>query len=432
MICIGSVLSVVEASKIQGVTQVNIVQAFLQNICPENGDVTKETANRIIHGKSNPSIYVMDAVTKMRPEEVMGVAKCIANSISSYLSENSKSVSVRALAQMIIDDTDILADTIVDLGRGVRKQDVITHLNEQEAELFFAGVFLYAIRNTDNRVKGIARKTALDYLEKVKNSTTSEGKSLIKNHRRESKEKDRSIDLVEENITKDAIAFCIKHDDQMDFLPLCGIVAVTDPTKKHCRELYDDFCMQTKSVQAKILEMKKVQPIVGIEDDLWWCDDIYKFQKDYSTYKLGAQRYAYTFSQYFPRITYHRSENIRPYMEHIFPRRIVNPVFMFGNGKLDIPGVIDEYLYYKDKEEKELVEPPMNYLWNVLRMADCQEKELTIELALFIIGFYFSKPNDNDNDMDAEEDYYTASLAEMETAEDLFYYTLSVLYQMYH
>ena len=71
----------------------------------------------------------------------------------------------------------------------------------------------------------------------------------------------------------------------------------------------------------------------------------------------------------------------------------------------------------------------MDYLWRVLNFKYCSEELLVIVLALFIIGtcIYVDEEHNSDKNLKI----YTPSLFEIETAEDLFYETLCIMYTTY-
>lgn len=94
--------------------------------------------------------------------------------------------------------------------------------------------------------------------------------------------------------------------------------------------------------------------------------------------------------------------------------------------KHDVRGLIDEYLYYgKADKYRDILEPPMNYMWNCLNFGNCPEFDLCVYIALFIIGTCYSIPRDDVFVYDAP------NINEIDTAEDLFYLVLLILYETY-
>ena len=118
-------------------------------------------------------------------------------------------------------------------------------------------------------------------------------------------------------------------------------------------------------------------------------------------------------------------EPISAHLERVFQPTVINPI-LFGNHKLDIPDLVDEYIYYKDNDKyKKDLEPPMDFLWRELDLGSCDESRLVIVLALFIIGACSSIPHENGVVIGKP------SLRSIKTAEDLYYMTLLVLYEKY-
>ena len=83
-------------------------------------------------------------------------------------------------------------------------------------------------------------------------------------------------------------------------------------------------------------------------------------------------------------------------------------------------------LFFESKDiEEESVEPPMNYLWRELGLDSCPEPVLIMWLAMFIIGSCCSLSKETIQEIDVPP------LEEIQTAEDLFYMTILMLYDRY-
>ena len=82
-------------------------------------------------------------------------------------------------------------------------------------------------------------------------------------------------------------------------------------------------------------------------------------------------------------------EPIDGFTKRIFSPKVITPIInTFSKSyKLDVAGLIDEYIYYKDFEEyTNILEPPMDFMWRKLDFGSCRELMLASYLALFIIG----------------------------------------------
>ena len=196
--------------------------------------------------------------------------------------------------------------------------------------------------------------------------------------------------------------------------------------------MYNEFCELTTSTRNKILEISEVDKI-EVSGEYWWFKYLDLFEKDYEKYGLGAERYRYSFSQYFPRLLEYGGEPIDGFTKRIFSPKVITPIInTFSKSyKLDVAGLIDEYIYYKDFEEyTNILEPPMDFMWRKLDFGSCRELMLASYLALFIIGTCRGIPFPED----VEDKMFVFSgpgVSEVETAEDLFYQTLLTLYENY-
>ena len=196
--------------------------------------------------------------------------------------------------------------------------------------------------------------------------------------------------------------------------------------------MYNEFCDFSASTRRRILEKNEVKEIIVSEDD-WWYKYLEMFKKDYIKYKLGSKRYEYMFAQYFPRLLEYGGKPVRNYTQRIFQPTVITPYtnIIPGKYKLDVAGLIDEYIYYRmiKKSHMEL-EPPMDLMWRELNFGSCSELTLTSYLALFIIGTCRGIPvqKGSDNIMFV---FDGPGASEVETAEDLFYQTLRTLYENY-
>jgi len=168
-----------------------------------------------------------------------------------------------------------------------------------------------------------------------------------------------------------------------------------------------------------------------VSGDDWWYKYLDMFKKDYDNYALGAERYRYMFTQYFPRLLEYGGESINDFTQRLFAPKISSPMVFSKNYKLDVEGLIDEYIYYKNDEEcKKLLEPPMDFMRRKLDLGNCSELMLIAFLALFIIGTCRGIPLPQD----AENQPFVFSgvgASDLETAEDLFYQTILTLYENY-
>lgn len=436
MFCLGSIISIVYECRIKGITQAKIVTEFFRSINENSEEVSNEDASNITGGKRNPPTYVMDYFQLIKPDSYVSIATYFKTNIVSLIKENERTVAKDTIIMMIQEDSEIRDDTIVEVVSGITKCD----LEAQASDLgtLIAGVFLYVLRNTQNTSEN-AKKEVQEYLTKVRNGigpdkgpyAKTKSRSIIEADVEKSGYSSREIELMEERITQEATAFSIKYDEKHDFIPLCHIVSVTNPTKQHFREMFNEYCICTHSTKKKILEMNDVKES-NITNKDWWWEYLGKFELDYKKYTLGSERYLNSFSQYFHRLLGYKDYPVNISRYRVFPVKVQTPSLKgFPNYKHDINGVIDEYIYYKKYDEyKKFLEPPMDYFWRNLNLGGCKECELCIALALIIIGTCRCIPNAEQEQIGLYK-YSGPGADAIETAEDLFYLTLLYLYETY-
>ncbi len=440
MFCLGCVLSVVVVCKAEGFNQEQIVESFLQSLDEKCGVIDNSAASNLARGSKNPSVYVMDALKAITSDDYERLTVYFRDKVVPYIKENDRNVVRDALIMLVQDEPEIHEDTVVEVISKVKK----SNLSEYEGDLatFLAGIFLYVLKNTTNIKGGKAKKFTQKYVEKARNSEKPLRKTPAPVRKEAEPEPDRDIReektrevlLREENIERDAIAFCMKYEEKKALIPLCQVAFVTNPTKKHESEMYNGFSLCTASTQRRILEMSEIE-ILDISGMDWWYQYLVMFEKDYEKYQLGDMRYLYAFAQYFPDLIHYGDASIGRFLQNVIPLKVVEPYMeAFPNYKHDIIGFLDEYLYYSGSEEyKGKLEPPMDDLWRGLQLGDadaCDEFMLASVLALFIIGACQSIPSQDGPD----REFHASSapdVGDLETAEDLFYDTLLTLYEHY-
>ncbi len=440
MFCIGCLLSAVDVCKVRGFTQAKIVEIFLKSIDEGCGEIDDETASNLARGVKNPSVYVMDALTRITPDAYWKMTAYFRDNVIPLIKENEINLVRDSLILLIQDASEIGDDTVVEIISRIKKSDLSEGIEDLAA--FFAGLFLYALKNTKNNVGGKAKKIVKEYIDKVKSGVRPVSKTLPSVTEKTEVEPDgminelrlRELKLMEESIERDAVAFCMKYEENKKLLPLCQIAYITNPLKKHAREMYNEFCLCTASTRKRILEMNEIE-IIDISEQGWWWKYLDMFEKDYEKYRLGDTRYLYVFGQYFHRLINYGGESIKRFLQRVIPPKII-PSYMIKLSDCynDIIYFIDEYIYYgKFKEYKDKLEPPMDFLWREFRLYDsavCSEFMLSSILALFIIGTCLKTPL-----QDVPEDFFPTfnapGVSDLETAEDLFYDTLLMLYENY-
>lgn len=88
--------------------------------------------------------------------------------------------------------------------------------------------------------------------------------------------------VVEDNeeVFRQAQAFCIEYEEELELIPLCQIAAFLNPMHKYVREMYTDYCKCSVEVKKKILELKNII-VMEFFDKNWIAKAIDLFDKKY-------------------------------------------------------------------------------------------------------------------------------------------------------
>lgn len=257
MFCIGCIISVLAECKVEGTKQAKIVEAIFRSIDKECEEISDETASNIARGVKNPSGYLMDALGNLSVDSYKQIAEYFRDQVVVLIKENERNNVSDTLILMIRESAEIADDTVVDVVNGVTKAELI---DEVDLESFLAGIFLYALKNTRNNIGGSAKNVAKDYLARVKKGEKPVGRKNVftedvKDAKPESEHSHfdshaREVELLEERIEQEAISFCRKYKDKKEYIALCQVAFVTNPTRVHHREMYNEFCELTTSTSC--------------------------------------------------------------------------------------------------------------------------------------------------------------------------------------
>ncbi len=199
---------------------------------------------------------------------------------------------------------------------------------------------------------------------------------------------------------------------------------------QHERELYSEYCSLMSRVQNRILQINKI-PLIEVNDEKVFWSYLSYFKEDYKKYRLGDERYFYVFLQYTPGLIDLAGQSVREVNRPMFEPVIRLPLMSLVQGyRHNIIEMIDEYVFCQNVEKyKDQLEPPMNLMWRELNMTDCDESVVMIAAAVFVIGScYAIRKNLQVGDVFR---FQLPSIHEIDTAEDLYYLLLMVLYETY-
>lgn len=435
-LCLGTYLQILYSAVNEDKTNTKVFfVGEVLSLLTNDFDSSSTAMSKLFTGINNPTKELTKKAMYLTKEDYPGFTEDFSMIVMPMLNPNKLFDAIRMIQVAIAEDSDIKQDTEVGLITGLKKSE-LTGTVDNQAE-FLAGVFLYVMKYTRNPGKSGVVRPIIKRLNKItpdsdfwgskrESSYTSEKKDAIKERKRQ------EADRYDEQIEQKATSFCIKYDLQKNWIPLCQVVQISNPTKKHARKMFNDYCKCNRSVRQKILEINGIKKL-ELSDNDWWYEYLDMFEKDYRKYGLGAERYLYAFAQYFPRLLSYGDASVQAFIQRIFDPKIVNPIMKtFSKSyKYNVAGLIDEYIYYNKHEEyKNVLEPPMDYMWRELDFGSCPELMLASFLALFIIGTCRATPlpKGSENEMFV---FSGPGASEVETAEDLFYQTLLTLYENY-
>ena len=453
-LCLGTYLQALIRNKSDApnATQANIGRTLIMKFDP-NSDKDDGLISCYANATKNPSHKIIKAASSLQSSNIEKLVNHFDKRLLPLLNPNRMQHLVRLLSVIISEDEAIEDSTVIDRVSNLKKADLSGTVDDPVR--FISGVFLYALSYTDNqggkkekgfvdRIMKECEQLAENYMfnkqdiakdsPKLDASTTGATKPIPDDTLRMGE-----MSFVEERVEQEVRNFCIDHDTEMALLPLCQVIAVTDPMRKHVRKMYNDFCKCTYTVQNRILSEKEVTPIV-VSDKEWWYECLNKFILDYRRFELGSKDYEYMFTQYFPRALYEwQDEPVEKSMSRRYKPLVQTPFNSFAKYRMGIEEVLDEYMYYKDLEEyKGKFPQPMDFFYTDLNFGNCDEPVLIMYLCQFILGacsgILLSRRRlhpDEDGLTLPDVAYCGPSSDKAETLEDLFFATLRMLYRTY-
>ena len=180
----------------------------------------------------------------------------------------------------------------------------------------------------------------------------------------------------------------------------------------------------------------------------WELTYLTEFRNDIKELKLISERdLLYEGGKYFHRARNYADKVIKDKNPRIFPV-VPTEIKMTLNNRLyknDLISYIDEYLYYKDDEEasKYVEIPPFEWMITHLGLTDttvCPEVDLTYWMCMFIWSACYIIPREiserqkiEEVEADEEDELYYPSptIEDVTYMEDLYYFTLYVLHNLY-
>ncbi len=145
--CVGTFLTALKICKAKSTKQKVLGKKVFLTVNPDFNYGDDDSAiSAVFRGHRNINSFIDLDIQDL--DEPKTIALRFENDVLPLLDENMNSILVR-LIQAIIDSDSIDGNTRVELVNNIRKKDFV-RLNEVILSDFLAGVFLYAIKNTDN------------------------------------------------------------------------------------------------------------------------------------------------------------------------------------------------------------------------------------------------------------------------------------------
>lgn len=367
----------------------------------------------IVGGRKNPSRDFIEVIDNYDQGEYVKLCSCMS-SVTEHIDPNKIGLLERLIKKIVVEDETISDDTIVDLINGTTKKDLPG--NYSDLSSFLTGLFIYAVKYSDNKDKSA-------YVKEIDEHYVAKILAEISDTHKTPKEADDQLTELEELMASN---FVVSHEKEKELIPLCHIAYLYHT--QHClyRPMYTEYVLSPLRIRKHILKLSGSLQIAKIES-LHIDEALSKLLEDLEKYELSSERYIYLFNQYiFRTFKCYSNCDIKQYDMYSFPRLCRTDKVSSKSGSFSsLDTYINEYLWLRDKGEKDDIPCPLDYLYNEKELDSCSEEELTFWLCRFVIDacinlICYDQPTVHDID-----DQYA------ETQEDLYYCALYWLERFY-
>lgn len=240
-------------------------------------------------------------------------------------------------------------------------------------------------------------------------------------------EREEANKKVQELAMKEtAKVFLIDNDEEVDYLLLSEIASKLNIKRKHNRTITTRFLKCSQSLQDEILKQTNIPKIdISIEQVTYALDEL---QKDIKKNNFGID-ILYDGAKYLHRAIERYSckkiENVNPYCfanlktTEYHDENSKNPWRVITNNS-DLLMYMMDYMNL-DKDQKSKNNTPIDMVYNTCNLGECPEDEMTFWTMRIITDTCKALHN-----CYVEFEEYL-----IETQEDMYYYTLLVLYKTY-
>lgn len=412
-LCLGTLLTAIKKCSTRDFVQWRVYNEMFTFLGYKKDMV--QSIGHLVRGDKNPPKELISSINNMYPEEYPKIVTCF-DGVSSRIDANKIELFGRIIKKIADGDSDINDETVVDLVNGTKKKDLPGNLENLSS--FIAGIYIYVLKNTDNKNKAECVKEIDDHfiaeiISEINNSSAKD--SEIPNK------------IRNEEVVIAAKSFLIKHEKEKELIPLCQIAFVYRPLHQHVRSMYTEYNMLPYDVRKYILEQCEAEFL--LDEDIHYSKGLSFFLDDLKKYELSSERYTYMFGQYFYRsFEYYSDCKIDKYNIYSFDRLYPLSPPWDTMKYCNLNQYIDDYLWMKENKIDNDAIKPMDYLWYKENFGICDEETLTFWLCRFVIDVccnLFGRIRTSKFPFCYPEYEYA------ETQEDLFYCALLSLHNHY-
>ena len=374
-LCLGTYLKAIKLCAVKnGFVQKIVFQDMFASI-DNTYEPDEAMIGHIVRGAKNPSPGFIDTINNMDSDKYPEIADCL-EVVASKIDPNKIDLFTKILKKILDEDDSIADDTIVDLVNWTTKNEFPGKYDSLSSLL--AGVFIYIIKNTDN-------KNQTNYVKEIDNDYIAEIKA---------KESHITDNLTPESVTSDSSEseelrvrkFLIQHEEIKEMIPLCQIAYAYDPNHNYVRTMYTEYNLFSEKARKYILDQCDASFMIDIKT-LNWEAGLSLLRDDVEAYDLAAPDLTYMLGQYFPKFRYYPSHVIANYDENSFKRIFTSKLISVfpGSEYCDLDKYIDDYLWTKENHVNSNNSRPMDYLCNSKFLRICPEEDVVFWISRFII-----------------------------------------------
>jgi len=431
--CFSTFSCVLLHCKKPSVTQKDLITKLLEIIDSDyTSFILDEPAiSNLVRGVKNLSPEIGYKARNCAPADVKDYFK---RSIIPLLNHNKKGNLVLVLKDLIANDNDIEPNTIVDYVSKQTKGHLLSN-NYISLEAFLSGLFLYAIVDTKNKntrcfVNTITSEYILSFDDK-KHELLFEDDEAVAPTEIE-KNKNAFEYSFDEDTLEDARIFCLEHETDLHLLPICEMASILNPRHYHINSMINSFNMMKCRSQKAILVSAGIKPYKSCSwNKIEEC--IKAFEREINERGFSSIQFLYDDAKLIKR-SFERYPDFKPddMNPHVFKRRFLSMVYPTVGG--DLRDYIQDYEYGLIHHAKAENIPPFDWIWNEFDLSNCDEKTVVFWVNRFVITVcHYLHGFDCNADYDECWKYKdVVDCSKLSTMEEMYYYTLFLLYKSYN